>query len=116
MENNMILKAVLMLALTAGPAAAEAPLLRSGNAFAASCGNMAPKQECVAYIKGVADGLNLAGKLNDKPLICAPEAINGRQMALAVRRFLKSHYDFRTLSPASIIWMGLAQAFPCPSR
>ena len=111
----MILKVVLMLALTAAPAAAEAPLFRTGSAFAATCGNMAPKRECVAYIRGVADGLIVAGKLNDNPLICLPEAIEGRQMALAVTRFVKSHYDFRALSPASIIWMGLAQEFPCPS-
>lgn len=115
MENDMILKAVLMLALTAGPATAGSPPFRTGHAFAASCGHMTPKQECVAYIKGVADGLGLAGKLNGRPLICMPEAIDGRQMALAVTRFLKAHADFRTLSPASIIWMGLAQEFPCPS-
>lgn len=110
----MIYVAALMLGLIAGPAAADVPLFSTGSDFAASCMKVRPSRECVAYVRGVADALRLTDQLADRRLFCAPEDISGKQMTLAVTHFLRSHYDFRMLSPASIVWIGLSQEFPCP--
>jgi hypothetical protein len=106
----MILATALALA-QASPLAAEG--FMTGAHLDAECRDQIP-MTCVAYILGVADGLQDAAAQGAPRLICYGPQVEQEALLQAVIAYLRAHPERHPARASELIIAALRDAFPCP--
>lgn len=70
--------------------------------------------ECTGYVKGVWDGLAIAGIFSGDSLNCVPNIREG-QVEILVRRYLEAHPEQLHFAAPNLITAALSEAFHCVS-
>jgi hypothetical protein len=69
---------------------------------------------CVGYLMGTASSLRLyQSEQNERAPACIPQAATGRELAMAVIKFLKDNPKRLEDPYANVVLLALAAAYPC---
>lgn len=105
--------AVALLAL-AGPAAAQALELETGESLLGRCKSGSEGAlTCLGYVSGVADAMAAGNSIN-LATACFVGKVNAGQLQDAVVAWLERNADKRHFAAAGLVAAALAETFPCP--
>jgi hypothetical protein len=114
MRPAYLLVAIIANALSAFSLSAKSPFIfATGNSFFEHCDG-STKPDCLAYVIGVAEGLQAAPEFGKTTkLICPPERVTVGQMHDVVLASLRSRPQERHVLLGPLAAVALANAFPC---
>jgi len=75
--------------------------------------NVSYQNDCVAYISGVSDAIEITTDKHPNILICLPDKVNNIQLARVVLKYLKKHPKLLNYRASDEVFMALVNAFPC---
>jgi hypothetical protein len=90
------------------------PVSTNGNAFLAECAKSdAAPIECVAFVAGVTEGIDMIQQMTNVKRLCVPYDVPYGQQLRIVVKYGQDHPNELQLQTRLLIFKAMDEAFPC---